>query len=57
MNGTQKEKSTHAACEAERGYDIKDEARSNTFISSHTAECDRKYCKDEQEKEKQEVYE
>lgn len=34
---------THAAWDAERGYDIEEEARSNPFLAAHMAACDRKY--------------
>lgn len=34
---------THAAWDAERGYDMEDEARRNPFLAAHMAACDRKY--------------
>jgi hypothetical protein len=34
---------THAACDAERGYDMEDEAQRDPFLSAHMAACDRKY--------------
>lgn len=46
---------THAAWDAERGYDMEEEARRNPFLAAHIAKCDRKYGKDEQGKEEQEV--
>ena len=55
MNGTLKAQLTHAAWDAERGYDIEAEARGNPFLAAHVAACDRKYGKDEQGKEEQEV--
>lgn len=36
---------THAAWDAERGYDIEEEARRNPFLAAHMAACDRKYGK------------
>lgn len=40
---------THAAWDAERGYDIEEEARSNPFLAAHMAACDRKYGKKKKE--------
>lgn len=34
---------THAAWDAERGYDMDDEARRDLFLAAHMAACDRKY--------------
>lgn len=34
---------THAAWDAERGYDIDEEARRNPFLAAHIEACDRKY--------------
>lgn len=31
---------THAAWEAERGYDIEEESRGNPFLAAHMARCD-----------------
>lgn len=45
MNGTLKAQMTHAAWDAERGYDMEDEARRNPFLAAHMAACDRKYGK------------
>ena len=40
---------THAAWDAEHGYDIEDEARSDPFLAAHVAACDRKYGKRQSE--------
>lgn len=40
---------THAAWDAERGYDIEDEARRNPFLAAHVAACDRKFGKSQAE--------
>ena len=34
---------THSAWDAERGYDIEEEARRDPFLAAHMAACDRKY--------------
>lgn len=34
---------THAAWDAERGYDMEDETRHDPFLAVHMTACDRKY--------------
>ena len=46
---------THAAWDAAMPFDIEEDAKRNPFLAAHIAACNRKYGKDEQGKEEQEV--